>query len=114
MEQEFKNKSRSIRIDPSPASWDTLRKRLEQKRKSRRIQLIPMLAIAASILGIIFLVSMLFIKNTGDQIIPATSMAKTTEFEDWTGDTDIYWQISQLNEAYTRLNMPLPSAKKNL
>lgn len=114
MEQEFRNKSKAIRIEPSPASWDTLRKRLEEKRKTRQIKLIPMLAIAASILGIIFWVSLLFIKNTGDQVIPVTSMAKTTQFEDWSGNIEIYWQISQLNQAYTRLNMPLPSAKKNL
>ncbi len=114
MEQEFRDQSKSIRLTPSPSSWETIRRRLDEKNQIKKIKLNPILAIAASLTGILLLASLLFMNNNREATCSTTSMTNTTEFEDHTDHTDIYWQISQLNQAYTRLDMNLPSNMKNL
>ena len=114
MEQEFRDQSKSIRLTPSPSSWETIRRRLDEKKQNKKVKLYPILAMAASITGVLLLVSLLFMKNNREAAWSATSINNTTEFEDHADNTDIYWQISQLNQAYTRLNMNMSPDKKNL
>lgn len=113
METEFKDKSKSIRIDPSPATWYNLHQQLAQKRKRRITVLNFRWAIAAGITGILFIASLLFIK-TNPPGSSSPTMAFTVQFEEWTGTPDIYYQIAELNQAYSRLHMSLPSQKKEL
>jgi len=114
IEQEFKEKSKSLRVSPSPSTWDTLRQRLEEKKQRRSVNLNISVAIAASFIGIIFLVGLLFLKDNPGSDLVSPPMTSTTEFEAVPESSDIYWQIAELNHAYSRLNMQLPSEKKQL
>lgn len=64
IEQKFKKKSNSIKINPSPGSWEVLRKRLDKKKRRNPIKMSIWLTAVASLLGIVILASLIFVINS--------------------------------------------------
>lgn len=104
MEQEFKIKSKNIRISPSPSSWDAIRQRLDEKREKRTVRFNWEVGMAASLIGMLFLVGLLFLNNSWKNQLPSSTLSYTSEFENPSVQSDIYWQINTLHQAYSKLS----------
>ncbi|HNR08533.1 MAG TPA: hypothetical protein PKM27_14535 [Saprospiraceae bacterium] len=104
IETEFREKSRSIRIQPSAGSWDELSKRLDRPSSRQPFRLSGWMAMAASFAGIL-LVSSLFLFQPSRKTDPFNSLPPATTFEYSESDlsSSIYEQISTLHEAYRKM-----------
>lgn len=103
-ESEFREKSKSIRIEPSARSWDTLSHRLEHKANRQPFRLRGWMSMAAGFAGIL-LVSSLFLFRPSPKADAFSNItpASTFEFSEADLSSSIYEQISVLHEAYRKM-----------
>ncbi len=104
IETEFREKSKSIRIEPKARSWDALSNRLDHKTNRPPFRLRGWMTMAAGFVGIL-LVSSLFIFRPSQKADLFNNIPPATTFEFAESDlsTSIYEQISVLHEAYRKM-----------
>lgn len=104
IESEFREKSKSIRIEPKARSWDTLSNRLDHKTSRQPFRLSGWMTMAAGFVGIL-LISSLFIFRPAQKADLFNNIPPATTFEFTESDlsTSIYEQISVLHEAYRKM-----------
>ncbi len=104
IETEFREKSKSIRIEPSARSWDALSNRLDHKTSRQPFRLSGWMTMAAGFVGIL-LVSSLFLLRPSQKADPFNNFSPATTFEFSEADlsSSIYEQISVLHEAYRKM-----------
>lgn len=104
IETEFREKSKSIRIEPSARSWDALSNRLDHKASRQPFRLSGWMTMAAGFVGIL-LISSLFLLRPSQKADPFNHIqpATTFEFSETDLSSSIYEQISVLHEAYRKL-----------